>query len=507
MPKRLSAKLFDRDFSIRWNILSSFAGNGLAVVLFFLSVPAFLSYLGVEAYGLVGFFVSFQAALSVLDLGLAVTLTRELAVRAADPQRTAEIRDLVRTVEAVQWAVALIVGGAIFFLSPLLAGYANPDGLSSSVLAECFAIMSVALAFQFPIGLYSGGLFGLQRQVLFNTVNVFFAVFRNLGAIAALHFVSSTPQMFFVWQAVSSALHAAVLAVCVWRSMPGGAGTPAVRIALLKDIWRFASGLGAISILSVLITQIDKLLLIRLLPLEIFGYYAIAGVVSGGVHRLIQPIFQAYLPRLSQIAGMPDKEQLVRTYHQGCQLIAVAVLPFCIVCIFFSWEILLLWQRDQTIADNSYFLLSLLAAGGALNALLFVPYALQLAHGWTKLNLVSLTLAVCLSVPAIIVLTAYFGAAGAAAVWIIFNAVFILVLIPIMHSRLVQTEKWKWYLNDLLIPLAAVTAVAMACRYLFVSGTGYVLLFLQLATVFTVAQAAAIISAGHIRDHIRKWIM
>ncbi len=499
-------KLPNLNFSLRSNILSSFAGNGLVAIIYFVSVPFFLRYLGVEAYGLVGVFISFQAVLGVLDLGLAVTLTRELAVRSADPQRAGDVRHLVRTAEAAQWAVALVVGALTFSFSSQLAKYANPQGLGESVVAECFAIMSIALALQFPIGLYSGGLFGAQRLVLYNAVNLFFSVFRNLGGIAVLHFISAEPRSFFAWQAVSSVFQAATMAVCLWSSLPAGTQKAEFRFGLLKEVWRFSLDLTVISVASLLITQIDKLVLVRLLPLELFGYYAIAGVVSGGVYRLIQPIFQSYLPRLSQIVGVGDGGTLARTYHQGCQLIAVAVLPFSCICVLFSWEILVLWQRDVEIADNSYVLMSLLAAGGGLNALLLVPYALQLAHGWTRLNLVALPLTVCLSVPAIIVLTSYFAAAGAASVWIILNAVLIVVLIPIMHRKILTEEKWKWYGDDVLKPLISVIATGALCRYLFVRDSGQALMLIQLAVAFLAVSAAAVLSTPYIRQHMQKWL-
>lgn len=502
MPERRLSTLIKQSFSFKSNIFASFVGNGLVALIYVVSVPFYLPYIGIEAYGLVGFFISFQAVLTVLDLGLTVTLTRELAVRGTDEHGSAGARNLVRTTEIIQWSVAILIGAASILLSPFLARYLNPQNLSLSTLSDCFMIMSVAAALQFPIGLYSGGLFGLQRQVLFSVVNLVFGLFRNLGVIAFLHFVSATPQGFFTWQAISSGLHAITLAACLWSALPRSTGPARFQIRLLKEIWRFTTGLGVISVASVLLTQIDKIVLVRLLPLETFGYYAVAGVVSGGLHRLIQPIFQAYLPRLAQIVGKVDKDLLARTYHQGCQLIAVMVLPLSVVCVFFSWEIMYLWQRDSTVADNSHVLLALLTAGGALNSLLFIPYALQLAHGWTKLNLYALTFAVFLSVPMIVLLATRYGAVGAAVVWIIFNASFILLIIPIMHRRLLPNEKWNWYVNDVLKPLLAVLFAAGLCRFAFMQTVSPVPLFVQLGAVFALVSAAAFMSACYIRRQI-----
>ena len=45
----------------------------------FVFVPVYISYLGIEAYGLIGLFATLQAWLSLLDLGLSPTLNREMA--------------------------------------------------------------------------------------------------------------------------------------------------------------------------------------------------------------------------------------------------------------------------------------------------------------------------------------------------------------------------------------------------------------------------------------------
>ena len=505
MPPRRPSSFLKQSFSLRSSVFASFAGNGFAFLIYIVSVPFYLPYIGIEAYGLLGFFISFQALLSVLDLGLTVTLTRELAIRGGDKDRSGEVRDLVRTTEVIQWGAALLIGVVSVAVSPIIARSLDSQNLSPDTLRQCFIIMSVALALQFPISLYSGGLFGLEKQVLFSIVNVFFALFRNVGVIAVLHFISATPQGFFAWQAFSAGLHVLTLGGCLWLSLPAARDRARFRLGSLKQIWRFSTGLGLISIASVLITQIDKFVLIRILPLEIFGYYAIAGIAAGGLHRLIQPIFQAFMPRLSQLVGSGDEAALARTYHLGCQLIAVVVLPLSAVCVFFPREVLWLWQRDQAVADNTYLLLALLTAGGALNSLLFVPYALQLAYGWTKLNLYALTAAVFLSVPMIVLLANKYGAVGAAAVWIIFNTSFILILIPIMHRRLLPDEKWAWYLDDVIKPIAAVVIAAALCRYFFVETGSRILLAAELAAVFVAVSAAAAASAWYIRNRMLDW--
>ena len=51
-------------------------------------MPFYIKLLGIEAYGLVGFYVTLLAALQVLDLGISPTINREMARHSVRPDRT-----------------------------------------------------------------------------------------------------------------------------------------------------------------------------------------------------------------------------------------------------------------------------------------------------------------------------------------------------------------------------------------------------------------------------------
>ena len=52
-------------------------------------------------------------------------------------------------------------------------------------------------------------------------------------------------------------------------------------MAALKNSWRFAGGMLLITFLALLLTQVDKVLLSTLIPLEDFGRYTLASVAAG----------------------------------------------------------------------------------------------------------------------------------------------------------------------------------------------------------------------------------
>jgi hypothetical protein len=83
---------------VRSNFAANVAGQAWVTLTQLLVVPLYIKLLGIEAYGLMGFFFVLQATVQILDLGLGPTLTREIAKRRAMVGGLADARSLVKTV-------------------------------------------------------------------------------------------------------------------------------------------------------------------------------------------------------------------------------------------------------------------------------------------------------------------------------------------------------------------------------------------------------------------------
>ncbi len=126
------------------------------------------------------------------------------------------------------------------------------------------------------MGLYAGGMRGLERQVLLNGVDACMATCRGVGAVLVLWLVSPTVEAFFVWQIAISATHTGLVAVFLWRNIPTSTRVPCFRVQMLKNTWRFAAGIAGTNLLATILRQMDKVILTRMLSLEMFGYYSLA---------------------------------------------------------------------------------------------------------------------------------------------------------------------------------------------------------------------------------------
>ena len=197
---------------------------------------------------------------------------------------------------------------------------------------------------------------GLQKQVLLNVINVCMSTLRGAGAVLILWLVSPTIQAFLLWQIVISVINAFLLAMFMWRRLPHGDTKAVFQKQLLKGIWRFTAGMSGISILAVILTQLDKIILSKMLSLEMFGYYMLASMVAMSLGRLFTPVFISIYPRFTQLVSIDDQDGLKQLYHKSCQFMSVLILPVAIVIALFSYEIILLWTQNPTTAEKTHLL-------------------------------------------------------------------------------------------------------------------------------------------------------
>jgi len=103
---------------IRVNILSNFASSAWNTALSLVFVPLYIGLMGVEAYGLVGFYAMLQGLTACLDFGLSTTINREMAKSSVGNVKPENVLNLVRTLEVVYWLLAFGVGLAVFLVAP-----------------------------------------------------------------------------------------------------------------------------------------------------------------------------------------------------------------------------------------------------------------------------------------------------------------------------------------------------------------------------------------------------
>jgi O-antigen/teichoic acid export membrane protein len=448
--------------SLKKNLIANYLGQTWTTVMGLAFVPLYIDYLGMEAFGLIGLFTVMKAWLSLMDMGMTPTLNREMARYTGGAHTPQSIRELLHTLEITCYSLAILIALGVWVASGYLANdWLRHEHLSSDTVTQAVSIMALVISLRFCEGIYRGSLQGLQEQVWLNGASAAIATAGSLGAIVVLAWISPTIVAFFIWQASIAVVTLAILARKLHKILPGAATPTRFSRTALAGVWEFASGMMGISLLALLLTQIDKILLSRLVSLTEFGYYTFATAVSGILYLLIGPVTQAIYPRMVELSSTRDKKELINIYHHGAQLVTVLTGPAALLLCFYAGGIIYLWSGNTELTENTSPILSVLALGAFLNGLMRIPYQLQLAYGWTSLTLNTNIVAVVTLIPSIFFIVPRYGAIGAAWLWVLLNAGYVLIELQLMHRKLMIGEKWRWYLRDVALPLFGASLVLL----------------------------------------------
>ena len=488
--------------SLKSNAIANYFGQGWTALMSLAFLPIYIMLLGIEAWGLVGFLSLMQAWLVILDLGLAPTLAREMARFEAGALTPQAIRDLLRSLEWLYGGIGVSVVIVVALASPWLARHwLQSSSLAPSAVTGAVATMGLVLATRMAEQVYRSAIQGLQRQVWLNSALAVLATLRWAGVVPLL-LVRPAIEVFFAWQAGVSVLTVAVLAWKTYRCLPAPPQPAKFDLDALRRIRRFAGGLAATTFLGVLLTQVDKLLLSRLVSLDEFGCYTLASAATAVIAYLTGPIVAAVAPHFAKGVASESDPALAESYHRACQWVAVMAIPFGCLMVGYAEPLLRVWIGKPDIAARTAPLLSLMAAGSMLNSVMHIPNVLQIAHGWNGLTLRTNCLGVAIMVPAILWTVPHYGAIAAPWTWLVFNVVFVAVAPHIMHRRLLTREKWRWYRDAVLAPLAAGGVATLLSRQIVVMSDRPAVQLLTLTVISAIIAIATSLAVPVARDAI-----
>lgn len=430
------------------NIVANYVGQGWSAAMSLAFVPVYVKLLGIESYALIGIYAALQAWLALLDLGLSPTLQREMARFSAGTLTPVAIRDLLRSVELICAAIgiavaALMAGGAHF----VATGWFTTD-LPASIVELALTVMGSVVALRFVESVYRSALFGLERQVWYNGVNVMLTTARSAGAALVIWLVQPSIAAFFWWQLIVSVVAVAVLRVKLGALLPRGARKARFSVPALREIRHFAAGMIGINLTALVLTQADKVILSRLLPLAAFGHYTLAFTMCSIVVALTGPIVQAVYPGLARLHAIGDGPAFMAAYHRGAQMLAVAAVSVAGVLALFAPEVIWTWTGDPRLVASVGPLLSLFAAGTLFNALMQMPYFGLLAVGETRFPMRANLVAAAGLILALIVLVPRYGAVAGCAVWLALNLAYVCIGLPVLHRHHLRGALSPWLRTD-----------------------------------------------------------
>ena len=337
---------------MKLDVLSSYILSGLNIIFRFFLIPIYIKYIGLAAYGIIGFYGSIQAVLVLFEFGMGLTSNKILA------EETVSISDqtkrTLKSVELIYLTCALMLGLIIILFANQIAQtwlHINDKSINGQNIVR---LMGVLFIVSWPKSLYNGFLTGQKKILLMNTISTIILLIQNLLLFLIITKWNSTLNSYFyilIFTSFSEIISLRYFATSSLKPCKKYASRPE-----LNKFYSYSSGVIVFSILSLLIFQFDKFYISYSFPIESLGIYNLAGVIPFAMLTLIYPITTASFPRIVKIK---ESIKASNAFIDWSTLIfLISSTYFAIVAFNFS-EIHFLWLKgnDPYLNKISLFLL------------------------------------------------------------------------------------------------------------------------------------------------------
>jgi O-antigen/teichoic acid export membrane protein len=403
------------------SIFFNYIGTIAAAIGPLLVVPVYLTELGKAQWGLMSVVITIVALLIMVDGGLSQVLMREFSLRAREHGRySLPLRSLWVSCRLLYGILAIVCGSILVVFGKLIAQHwlnlgseIDPDE-ATRVLMLSGLLVTVQLFAALPRSM-------LLALDLYRSLNISIALAHALrfGVGAMVAWTTHSLQCLLLWYLAVALAEGGLRHSMARRSIAMHASKER---ASWSEIGRLLPGTMAMSlavVLSGLTTQMDKLILSKMVALEQVGVYVIASSVALGLLSLTYPLIHAIFPALLAVQG--DKRQIRKIFLNW---LAVAALAAIAVMAFYAGlgeAMLTLWLRNSDTAAAVFPVLFVLLVGTSLNVIYQVGYIGWMLEANYRMPLIVNAISMGLTLLIAPMLIGEYGILGAAAGWLFIN--------------------------------------------------------------------------------------
>ncbi|HEY6898545.1 MAG TPA: hypothetical protein VI279_14900 [Rhodocyclaceae bacterium] len=450
--------------SLKRNLLFNYAAFIYSIAASIVMLPLYLEFLDAEAYGLVGFAALVNTWLGLLTIGIAPVVIRQVAhYRGLGDLWCREFQVLFRSLELATVALAALAALLAWVAAPWLAAHwLTVKLLPLDQVGHCVALMGLTTSIRWCSSLYSSSLSAMERQVWLGGANMVFSTLRYVAIYGFLRWVSTAPVHYFEFQLAVSLAELGLLGWKHYAVQRAESDSSGVGLAFswpaLRGIGGFAGGITYTSLLWVLMTQTDKLILSHALPLAEYGYLALITVIANGLLQLTGPINQAVLPRMTMFHSQGNGPALIGLYRKTTQYTSLLVFAVAGGVALYPQALIYALSGNADAGRWGASILFWFALGNAILVVAGMQYFLQYAHGQLRVHVINTTINAAIQVPVLAWLALHYGALAVAVGWFVLRCGAFAVWPAIVHSKLAPGMHWGWLCKDVLQPLAGIAA-------------------------------------------------
>lgn len=400
-------------------------------------VPLIVHALGGERYGMVSFLAMLVGWLGILDVGVGGTFMKMVATNKSSKPSFDRVCALFYRVFFLFLLIStLLVAGAFVFADFIATDWLR-TGIDVQVVKRCIEIIGFVLALYYLKSYLSSFLSGMEKQHFLAAWSIVASTLQYVGSYWAILWPGDGLLNYFDVVLLVTVLDLAViggmLVVVILRNKRRLANPENRSLGQtdeplqLRKVIGFSLQLSGLSVIWVVATQIDKLVLSCYVQLADYVHYQIAAQLSMLVAVLVGPLTQYLLPRLSALYKENNAHELLRLLMLFVCIFIVLLGPVPPYFFFLGKNLVSVWMHNQQLGlvINDY--ASWMVAAAYFSALMNFIFILLYALGRLKFHFYAYALYSAMTIPLSVLVAKYWGASASAKFIFAHSLVFMLL--------------------------------------------------------------------------------
>lgn len=325
------------------NTVSSYLRVLVATVVTFLLLPFIIGQVGDESFGLWSLMFSVLGMVALLDFGLGTAAVKFVAhfKGLGDIDARNRVFSVILIAYIVLAGLAFAAIGALsLFFNEI---FSIPADQQSMALALLWILGLRVVLGQLPLNLFRNVLFGEQRIVIVNVITIAGQLLYGALCWWALSSGGTIYSVAIVNLFTMLLEHMAYLVLAYQRVEGLRFTLEGITWEECRELAQFSGYQGVINIASLVLLQMDLMIIKGFMSLKAVAIYAIALRLASHIRILIKQFINVLSPYLAQLKGQGNDAQIRRVLIIGTQL---ALVPGCIlfVCLYYlGFEFVQLW--------------------------------------------------------------------------------------------------------------------------------------------------------------------
>ena len=364
------------------NTIANYIGQFWIMIVSFILFPFIVHHVGLAASGIWLLISSITGYFGLLDLGISSSLIKYVAEYHAK-EDTKQVNEVINTTFFLFLGVGVIAAiGLLVFGELFLTSLFNIPAELIDEAKMIVYIVSISMLLRFPMGVFGGVLWGLQRYDISALIGIIISIPRIVLIVAFLSMGYGIVMLVAI-ETLINVIGLILSTYYVKRFLPSVNIKPLhFKKKMITTLLSFGGAVFIMQVCGIIILQTDQIVIGAFLTMGAITFYAAAFKIYLLVRRIPELVLPSIFPAASELDAKQDKNALQALFIRGSKYTTAAFLSVVIPVIILSKPILTVWMGHDF--ASMYLVLWILLAGLFFNINHLV--SLQVLQGMGKIR-------------------------------------------------------------------------------------------------------------------------